>query len=356
MKTKIRMRALSVLLAVLLVSVVMVPAVSAREVNWEFPELEVNNSLDPIVIQNEISPMKGESLHQIPVGSIIHHSSDGITRVFTQDGKQIISAIDADAEKVPVPSAGLLPATHVHQVPNGSDIYTNENITKVYNDEACILTVVDNQRDAEKKLPVPSYGGWIESSYDWSVNEIAQFIAYWETPSSPSSQSDSVIFLFNAVEPSNAHGIVQPVLEWNRHAYRDWTGAAWYVPYQQQGYFSEPIDVDVGDTIKGTLGWNSGISKWNIIFNDLDAGTSTMSFSDCVGCQDVAVFTALEGYNVDADSEVPGDTTFYDMRFKDLNLQTVDITWEPYIDDDAPLTGLNVERPSDNWVKLHTAN
>ena len=149
---------------------------------------------------------------------------------------------------------------------------------------------------------------------------------------------------------------MQPVLEWNRRGSPSWTGSAWYVPYQQNGFYSDPIDVDVDATIKGTMGWNSNLNKWNIIFSDVDAGSSTMNFSDCVGYQDVAVFTALEGYSVDGNSEVPGDTTFYNMRFKDSNLQTIDITWEPYIDHNAPLTGLYVENRSDTWVKLHTAN
>ncbi|ADN36312.1 hypothetical protein Mpet_1555 [Methanolacinia petrolearia DSM 11571] len=192
-----------------------------------------------------------------------------------------------------------------------------------------------------------------------SVDEIAQFIAYWDVPSSPSPQSDSIVYLFNAIEPSNGHAIIQPVLEWNKHSAKDWTGSAWYFPpYQNEGYFSTPIDVDVGDTIKGTMGWNPGNNKWTITFKDEDTGVSTVNITGCIGYQDVKVFTALEGYYVDDDSEVPGDTTFYNMRFRDLNLQNVDIEWLPDVDGTAPLTGLRVEIPDgiNTWVKLHTAN
>jgi len=138
----------------------------------------------------------------------------------------------------------------------------------------------------------------------------------------------------------------------------DWTGAAWFVPYQQEGYYSEPIDVDVGDTIKGTLGWNPGLSQWNIIFKNEDTGISTMNWSGCVGYQNDAVFCALEGYYVDGDSEVPGDTTFYDMRLKDLNLQNVEFNCEEDIDEVAEgyLSGLDVQIHSDSMVTLHTAN
>ncbi|ADN36311.1 hypothetical protein Mpet_1554 [Methanolacinia petrolearia DSM 11571] len=118
MKKKNDMRPLFLLLIIGLGSMVFVSAASAEDIDWAYPELEIDDSLDAMVIQSEISPMKGESLYQIPTDSVIYHSPNGITSVFTQDGKQILSAIDADAVKVSVPSAGLLPATHVHQVPN----------------------------------------------------------------------------------------------------------------------------------------------------------------------------------------------------------------------------------------------
>jgi len=357
MKEKGTTRGCILLIAVVLMGSVIMPGVSALSPQWVQPELKIDESSEPEILNGELSPAEGKNLYSIPVGAIIQHSSDGITRVFTPEGTQIVSAIDADSKKVPVPSAGLLPVTHVHRVPSGSDIITQNNMTKVYKDEVCILTVL-GYGNTGKELPYPSYEGWIEQANNWSIDEIAQFIAYWDVPSSPSSQSDSVIFLFNAIEPSNGQGIVQPVLEWNRHAYRDWTGAAWFVPYQQEGYYSEPIDVDVGDTIKGTLGWNPGLSQWNIIFKNEDSGISTMNWSGCVGYQNNAVFCALEGYYVDGDSEVPGDTTFYDMRLKDLNLQNVEFDWEEDIDDVAEgyLSGLDVQIYSDSMVTLHTAN
>lgn len=89
MKTRFGMRAPPVLLVMLLVSVVVVPAVSAEAINWEFPELEIDESLDPIVIQSELSPDKSVKNYQIilmteatknpiiskiPYGSIIQHS------------------------------------------------------------------------------------------------------------------------------------------------------------------------------------------------------------------------------------------------------------------------------------------
>ncbi|MGV8130356.1 MAG: hypothetical protein ACP5NN_10745 [Methanolinea sp.] len=55
---------------------------------------------------------------------------------------------------------------------------------------------------------------------------------------------------------------------------------------------------------------------------------------------------------------VPGDTTFHDMRLKDLNLQNVEFNWEEDIDEVAEgyLSGLDVQIYSDSMVTLHTAN
>lgn len=73
---------------------------------------------------------------------------------------------------------------------------------------------------------------------------------------------------------------------------------------------------------------------------------------------DLAVITALEGYGIEDDTDVPGDTTFYDMSFKDSDLNTVDITWNSSF---APgitnyLTGLGIGISSDERVELYTAN
>jgi len=317
------------------------------------PILVFNDLMMPTMVRSGLGPFEDIG-SQIPVGSIIYHSTNGITRVFDSQGKQILIANDNEGELIAAPG-GYKPATKIHQIPNGSLIKSKGEVTEIVSDEKKVLTVI-NQRD---ELVLPDYDGWIESSRDLSIDELAQFIAYWTVPSSPPSpQQNTVDFLFNAIQSASIGGIAQPVLEWNQAGSGRWTGAAWFVPYQQEGYYSEPIDVDVGDTIKGTLGWNPGLSQWNIIFKNEDSGISTMNWSGCVGYQNNAVFCTLEGYYVDGDSEVPGDTTFYDMRLKDLNLQNVEFNWEEDIDEVAEgyLSGLDVQIYSDSMVTLHTAN
>jgi len=253
---KKRMRALSVLLVLLLVSAIVAPAVSAEAINWKFPELEINDSLDPIIILSELSPdesvqndqiiqmteaTKNPTISKIPYRSIIQHSKNGMTRVFDSTGKQLFVTNDADAEKIATPD-GYKSASKIHQVPNGSIIRTNGEITTVYSEGERILTVLN----PDNSLVLPGYDGWIESARDLSVSELGQFIAYWTVPSSPPSpQADTIDFLFNGIQPSSSGGIVQPVLEWNQAGSGRWTGRAWYVDQYDVGYPSNPINVNV---------------------------------------------------------------------------------------------------------------
>ncbi|MDH7491023.1 MAG: hypothetical protein QHG97_01280 [Methanolinea sp.] len=87
------------LIVVVLMGSVIVPGVSALSPQWAQPELKIDESSEPVILNGELSPAEGKNLYSIPVGAIIQHSSDGITRVFTPEGTQIISAIDAFSKK-----------------------------------------------------------------------------------------------------------------------------------------------------------------------------------------------------------------------------------------------------------------
>lgn len=282
-----------------------------------------------------------------------------MTRVFDSAGKQLFVTNDADAEKIATPD-GYISASKIHQVPNGSIIRTNDEITTVYSEGERILTVLNQ----DNSLVLPGYEGWIESARDLSVSELGQFIAYWKVPSSPPDpQADTVNFLFNGIQPSSSGGIVQPVLEWNQAGSGRWTGRAWYVDQYNVGYPSNPINVNVNDNIKGTLGWNSNLQQWNIIFADQTTGELRSIFSEYapnIGSTNLEIYIALEGYGVVDDSDVPGDTIFSNMRIRDPYLNVVDVEWEGRVepDPDNALTNLEVGTwPSDDtMVILYTAN
>ncbi|MEA1895523.1 MAG: hypothetical protein U9N36_10070 [Euryarchaeota archaeon] len=335
--------AATVLLATLLIAAVIAPAMGAT-----IPTSE------SVIITAPISPMQSDGIYSIPPGSVIDHSADGTTTVYAPNGTCILTAQDSKADMIGTPSGKSLPATHLHQVPSGSRICTvGDGVTKVYMNETCILTVVNQDQEVNT---IPDVDGWIESSYDWSVDELWEFNAYWHVPSSPPSpESGTIDFLFNAIEPSTADAIVQPVLEWNQGGSGRWTGSAW-TGSGGDYYHSDPIDVSVGDKIKGILAWDDDYNSWLVDVHDMTTGEKTFIHSHNVGDTSLAVFTALEGYGVEDDTDVPGDTTFYDMSFRDSDFNTVDIEWEKHIMSGVPLTGLEVESSSDEWVKLHTAN
>jgi hypothetical protein len=180
-----------VLLALLLVAMAIIPIASATEEqttngdNFQLSRLKPDDLQTKVVIQKGFSLIKGDAQTEIPVGSIIQHSGDGITRVFDSDGKQLLISNDIDSPEIPTPY-GFLKAVNVNQIPEGSHIDVKENgITHVYLKDQRVLTVIS---PVGKKIPVPSTSGWIEDSYAWNIPELGQFIADWTVPSSPPNQ------------------------------------------------------------------------------------------------------------------------------------------------------------------------
>lgn len=230
-------------------------------------------------------------------------------------------------------------------------------ITHVYSKDQRVLTVIS---PVGEKIPVPSTSGWIEDSYAWNIPQLGQFIADWTVPSSPPNQQTGAInYIFNGIQPGNSYGIVQPVLEYNIGGTHQWTGAPWYVDSNNVGYRGTPISTAVGHTVRGTLGWNQNLQRWNIIFQDLSNGGYSSSFSTNapnIGTDNVGAFCALEGYYINNDNDVSGKITFYNMRFKNVNLQPVTFSWNKYTNPNMGLTNLNVAWSGMSPVTLWTKN
>ncbi|MHC1623768.1 MAG: hypothetical protein ACXQTR_04170 [Candidatus Methanospirareceae archaeon] len=98
-----------------------------------------DQSKEYTVINAPFSTEEGENVYLIPSGSIIYHSTDGITTVYTSDGKPILKARDYDAAMLTIPD-GPKPATFVYQFPSGSHISTKEKTEFYAQDKQCILT------------------------------------------------------------------------------------------------------------------------------------------------------------------------------------------------------------------------
>jgi hypothetical protein len=80
--------------------------------------------------------------YNLPAGSIISHTPDGITRVFDRNGTQILVANDSGTQ-MPTPG-GYRPSTKVLEVPNGAFIQSDGNLTHIILNGTCIGTVVSS--------------------------------------------------------------------------------------------------------------------------------------------------------------------------------------------------------------------
>jgi hypothetical protein len=78
--------------------------------------------------------------YNLPAGSIISHTQDGITRVFDRNGTQILVANDSE-NQIPTPG-GFQPSTKVLEVPNGAFIQADGNMTHIILNGTCIGTTV----------------------------------------------------------------------------------------------------------------------------------------------------------------------------------------------------------------------
>ncbi|MGZ6222633.1 MAG: hypothetical protein ACXWMW_07785 [Syntrophales bacterium] len=299
------------------------------------------------------APVVGFSVDQgdqkIPRGSVIHHLGNGTTEVRGPNGSLVAIAKASESNLVSTPS-GLVAATHVFNVPSGSDIERNGNETDVYDNGGLVFKVIGTER-----MTAPQYSGWIEQANNWSVDNLDYFGATWVVPSSPpNSRTSAVDFLFNAIEPNTGSAIIQPVLEWNQAGSHGWTLRSWYGPDANGNYYcSSPVVARAGNSLSGVLSHSA--SGWSIVTRDVSTNQSTTITTGSIGTSSLAVFCALEGYSVSSNRDVPGTTTFNNMSFKSNNVNLT-MTWQKYISSGTPLSRLNVEIISSSKVKLDTAN
>ena len=64
-------------------------------------------SKEYVVIKAPLSLEEGENVYHIPQSSIVYHSADGITTVYTLDGKPILKARDSDTTQIQLVSLYL---------------------------------------------------------------------------------------------------------------------------------------------------------------------------------------------------------------------------------------------------------
>ncbi len=361
------------LLALLLAAMTMVPIVSADEnqasvinADFQIPMLDTKASLAVRNVDLPLSPMNDETVYSVPEGSIIHHTSDGMTKVYDKDGKGLFSANDQDSRKISTSAGIMKPATYIHLVPTDSHAYHKGRQTFVTDDkDNLILTIINDNPLASEGTNTKSavlFNEWIEWAEDTTISSLTQFDAYWYVPSYPSSsESLEAIYLFNGISPSGGGpGIIQPVLEWNRpDTGLYWTGAAWGCsPNPGEDDIGSRISVSTGDRLKGRLYWSTTYNQWYVQLSDLTRGTYSAVYTDILpGHTNLEAYAALEGYNFDDDTDIPGDTEFYDMVFRDSGT-TVSMSFHDHYGSLAlqRLSGLDVDILSGTDIWLYTAN
>jgi hypothetical protein len=80
--------------------------------------------------------------YNLPAGSIISHTQDGITRVFDRNGTQMLVVNDSE-NQIPTPG-GIQPSTKVLEIPNGAFVQADGNITHIILNGTCIATTISS--------------------------------------------------------------------------------------------------------------------------------------------------------------------------------------------------------------------
>jgi len=126
--------------------------------------------------------------------------------------------------------------------------------------------------------------GWLESvsvETSTSYNEIS---ATWTVPPAPTSNDGQLLYFFPGFEDANyVVSILQPVMQWGTGyggggAY--WTVASWNCCPSGTTWYSPLIDINVGDSMLGTITptckkGKKNCSTWNVVSKDVTTGKKT---------------------------------------------------------------------------------
>ncbi len=337
----------AMLAAMLLLSIVFMPVVSAQGADEKLSK--------PL-------GFNGNNTFNIPKGATVVHTKLGVTEIYDQSNNIWKRFPQEKVDNVSTPY-GPQKATKVYELPSESSVQqASKGEVEVYDPSGeVILKVVDE----EMPQSIPDYSGWIEQTYTSSAdNNINYFYAEWTVPTEPISDwiDDDVAYLFPAIQApgsgswSGRNTIIQPVLEHNEDGL--WpgnpkTGAAWIVDSSNNYYRSSPINVNVGDRIRGLMSWDG--AKWWITFYDQTTGGNTYLTTNLQGTTGQYLYTALEGHNLDATSDLWGTTDFSNMAIK-RNGQTITVNWNKYVDPNAQnlFQGLGVDIVDSSHTRLKT--
>ena len=328
-------------------------------------------------------------------GSYIIHGSDGITRIFFENGTESSFAVDAEAAIIPNPFGGTIPSTYSISVPSGSTVERIGKNTHVIFNNRILLTISNNTIDMstflghatsmDANIPATKSGSWIEWVKNSSPYYVVETDATWTTPHSPDLYShlyvngagDSVHpvnFIFNGIQNRDGVGtsILQPVAGFDNTAFwidnvswqDHWYGAAYIVGPGPDNIHSTPIPLNEGDSVMGMISYDPA-QVWTVyLFNQGSATqqNSLLFYRDRnfeMNPNNVDLYLTYEGwlcYNnrttctPDANTLKNDDVRFYNINVNakiDGVLTPVTPIWYPDSDPDTfdhpMLTGIYVD-------------
>lgn len=144
--------------------------------DWQ-PAVDKTNHSEYTIIKKPLGPVKGGFVHYIPLGSIIYHSTNGITTVYSPDGEVILKAKDSEATKIPIPGpVDFAPATHVYQVPSDSSgstepfefqtedrgLISTKEAKMTYKNGKVVLVVIEEKSIKDTIIQLFNSRAWLE--------------------------------------------------------------------------------------------------------------------------------------------------------------------------------------------------
>jgi hypothetical protein len=345
MEAKMKMKKImSILLALLLAAMVIVPMVSAETnsissqektqgptidvKNIQLPELQFDPSQKMVVVNNGLNPdqntetsefsdtfskTQSDVVTSVPFGSIIYHSDKGITSVFDSTGKQLFAVDDSKAAQVFTPH-GSQTATFVHEVPEGSFINTQGN-TKytIYKDQIILTEITEKAAaDSNSRLLSTWPPQYIEGVEYTPTQALGRFVSQWTVPTAPpSTGSNQITTIWNGLHrTTGSDGVLQPVLAWNENGNQKYTIRIWEVT-SGGTYKSTQYGARVGHTIIGDMTWDASMGYWKATIKDVNSGDTSPMWSNLVSPSSCEIALMLEGYDMSAHQNFyPGAITF----------------------------------------------
>lgn len=388
-----------ILLALLLAGMVMVPMVNAEETlnvnlqkETQIPQLQFEKNSKSVSIDDElvldaatdsakiastIQDSEKPAIKKIPFGAVVYHAKDGMTSVFDATGKQLFAIEDSASGMVMTP-AGLSPATHVMEVPSGSNVQVEGGITKVTLDNTRILTIIDETTRTISPMSVSNWPWpYIEGAEAALSGSAGEFTAQWTVPSNPPQtvsgppgSSGSQVMLWNGVHTTTTpYKLIQPVLEWHKKDYQSdpnpqaaWSIASWFAYPAGFVHSTRQYGIYSGDSIQGQMTYSTSYATWDIRTKDLTRNiNSYLSVSNSMPNTNVEIMIMLEGVGLTNNNHVCGDTTFNSFTVKNTNgasIRPSSVTtgvnptgwWT------GKLSGLSVTNNWPNSLILNTAN